>query len=77
MYVFGGGDAKYWLNDLDMLNLSNQELTIRNAAMDEVRNQRDSSSRKTPTLGCGVWLQNIYIRRRARSVSSAQRFIHS
>ena len=22
MYVFGGGDAKYWLNDLDMLNLS-------------------------------------------------------
>ena len=21
MYVFGGGDAKYWLNDLDMLNL--------------------------------------------------------
>lgn len=34
MYVFGGGDAKYWLNDLDMLNLSNLCFKSRNTAVD-------------------------------------------
>lgn len=37
MYVFGGGDAKYWLNDLDMLNLSMLFLLhFRNVVVDEV-----------------------------------------
>ncbi len=62
MYVFGGGDAKYWLNDLDMLNLSKREWLHRELAMDEVRDEGDAASREIAALSSGVWVEDLCIR---------------